>query len=80
MNAPSFLPAGMFVITPNDSTGLSEKAFGLICKSAGTIRYTTFKGQEYTDTVAANEEIKCQISKVWATGTTVTEIRGYQLN
>lgn len=70
----------MFQITPNNSTGLPEKAFGIICKTAGTIHYVTSNGQEYTDTVAANDVIQCQISKVFATGTTVSDIRGYQIN
>jgi hypothetical protein len=75
----SFLPKGMFAITPSDTNSLPEMAFGLICKTAGTLHYVTAKGQEYTDTVAAGEEVKCQVSKVFATGTTVT-VRGYQLN
>jgi hypothetical protein len=73
----SFLPKGMFAITPSDA-GLSEMAYGLICKTAGTVVYRTAKGQIYTDTVAAGEEIKCQISCVYA-ATTAT-VRGYQLS
>lgn len=76
----SFLPKGMFAITPSDTADLGQMAYGLICKTAGTIHYKTAKGQEYTDTVAANEIIQCQVSKVFATGTTVTDIRGFQIN
>lgn len=75
----SAIARGAFDITPNNSTDLTKKAYGITCSGAGTVHYTGLDGVEHTVTLAADRTWPVAIKKVFVTGTTATGIVGFVL-
>ena len=62
-------------VTPNDSTDLAYVTTGLFVGGAGNIKVTTSGGDTGTFTgVAAGSILPVRVTRVWATGTTATNI------
>ena len=76
----SALARDVFPITPNDSTNLTTKAYGIkVTGTAGNIVGVTDAGNTRTIPVAAGETLPVVFSKILATGTTATGLWGYTL-
>lgn len=68
-------PAVPFKITPNDNAELAYVTRAFECDSAGTIHIIDADGVEDTYTITSGPHI-WRVKKVFATGTTVTNIIG----
>lgn len=73
----SGIPSSAFTITPSDTTKIS--AAGLFIGGAGTVTVEpeAQPGTTVQFTAPAGGEIKLRVTKVMATGTSATLIRGY---
>ncbi len=72
-------PANIVLITPSDSVDLTNPIRKIRWDGAGTLTVNTVGGQSnitITGLLLGNS-MDLQISRVWATGTTVTNISGY---
>ncbi len=70
--------SGSFPITPAD-TDISPPALSVYVFGAGTIKFTGVDGSTDTYTIPASAvpfQIPIAIKRVWATGTTATDIHG----
>ncbi|MFD1135589.1 spike base protein, RCAP_Rcc01079 family [Paenibacillus urinalis] len=68
---------GAFAVTPNDSTDLSKVTKGLYIGVSGDVRMTMADGSVITrKNVAGGMTHPWSIRRVWATGTTATDIVG----
>lgn len=65
---------GSVLVTPNDGADLAFTGRSLYCATAGTVKFTCRDGTIDTWTVPAGFVIPLRIARVWATGTTVTEL------
>lgn len=66
-----------FVVTPSDATVLAPTWGGLFVGGAGAVAVTTLDGEVVTFTgVLAGSVLPMVCTKVMATGTTATNIRG----
>lgn len=66
-----------FSITPNDSTALTNIAVGIYVGGAGDLKVDTKAGTALTFVgVAAGTFLPIAVTKVYATGTTATNIIG----
>lgn len=64
-----------FAVTPNDSTDLTHAARALFVGGAGDIKVDTVGGDTVTFTgVTAGSIFPVRVSRVYATGTTATNI------
>lgn len=63
-------------ITPNDATDLTNVTRALNVAQTGTVRVITVDGLENDIFVAAGIAFPIRVSRVLATGTTATGIRG----
>lgn len=64
-----------FAITPNDSTDLTTIPRSLNIGVGGALKVTTMSGTTLVLTVAAGV-LPLRVTRVWATGTTATNIAG----
>lgn len=74
----SYVPRGVFNITPNDGTDLPQKAYGIYVSGAGDLHYISEHGDEDTVTLAAGDKWIIVVKKVYSTGTTATGIKGFK--
>lgn len=63
-------------IVPSDNDDLPEVLAGLNVETPGLVRVTTKDGSTGSVFVAAGTMFPLRITRVWATGTTATGIRG----
>lgn len=68
-------PSHQKLITPSDSAPLATEMI-IYCGTSGTIKVADAFGAEITYTVSAGEVLPVLVNKVFATGTTVTQIVG----
>lgn len=66
----------IFPITPNDSSGLSQMAYGLLVGTAGNLKVTTAAGNDRVFWAPVGY-IGIQVSKVFDTGTDADNISGF---
>jgi hypothetical protein len=68
--------AGMSLIVKSDSGPIATQGYAraLYCVQAGNIKATGLDGQDFTVAVPVNFILPVACSKVWATGTTVTDV------
>ena len=70
-------PASTIIdVTPSDTTDLSDVTSALNVATPGTVRVTTLDGSITDITVAPGHAFPLRVTRVWATGTTATGIRG----
>lgn len=65
------------LVTPNDSTDLVKASRGLLIGGSGTLKVTTVGGETITipaTCVPAGGVLPLRVARVWATGTTATDI------
>lgn len=67
---------GSLAVTPNDTTTYSPPLRSLRCTGAGDVCFVGLDGVEDTWTVAAFDLIPVMMTKVKATGTTATGLKG----
>lgn len=60
------------VVTPNDSTDLAFVTRFIRSQGAGAIKVTTKLGSQVVLQFAAGETRALRVSRIWATGTTVS--------
>jgi len=70
-------PSQEFPITPSDTTFLATTADSIYVENAGSLRVTTSSGEELTLSSVPVGLLPLSVIKVFATGTSVTGIRGY---
>jgi hypothetical protein len=63
-----------YEVTPNDSVDLAPHARSLLIGTGGDLKITTKGGQDITFPVLTGQYVLFQVSRVWATGTTATDI------
>ena len=68
---------GAFAITPNDTTDLIRETREIYVGGAGNISVVWQTGDTTTEPVAAGERLPWRVTRVRATGTTATGIRGF---
>ena len=73
---PSLPASAVETITPNDSVDLPLVTLALNVATPGNVRVTTRAGDVVDVEVAAGVAFPLRVSRVWATGTTATGIRG----
>ncbi len=73
----SFIPTRMFKITPNDA--VDQYSTGLRADTAGTVKFRTDSTEDITVNLAAGEVLAVAVTKVYATGTTVTTLHGFRI-
>ena len=66
----------VFDVTPSDTTDLSEVTTALNVATPGTVRVTTLAGSVTDVSVTPGYAFPLRVTRVWATGTTATGIRG----
>ncbi|SLN13291.1 hypothetical protein PSA7680_00259 [Pseudoruegeria aquimaris] len=69
-------PTRIFEITPDDGTDLPFVTRALNAATSGEVRITTLGGDTATLYVAAGAVIPIRASRVWATGTVASGLRG----
>lgn len=75
--APGQPATSIVEIVPDDGgEGLPQVLSGLNVETPGLVRVTTRNGATGTVFVAAGVVFPLRVTKVWATGTTATGIRG----
>lgn len=62
-------------VTPNDAEDLEISSRALNVASSGTVRVTTVGGDIATVFIAAGLAFPIRVRRIWATGTTATDIR-----
>jgi len=75
----SSIARGTFTITPSDVADLPKKAEGVYAGGAGTLHYVGDDGEEDTVTLSAGQIWPVRIVKVFVTGTTATDLKGFVL-
>ena len=79
MSFPEEIAKGCFSITPNDSTTFTDNAFGIYVGGDGDVKVDTLDGDEVTFSGAkAGTTLPVIATKVYATGTTATNLLGYR--
>lgn len=69
-------PGRLFNFTPNDGADLPNDTRGLIVGVAGNIKITDDTGATDTFALPAGGPYPVRIRRVWATGTTATDLVG----
>lgn len=70
-------PASTLIdVTPSDTTDLSDVTSALNVATPGTVRVTTLDGSVTDVSVAPGYAFPLRVTRIWATGTTATGIRG----
>lgn len=72
----NLIPRGIKAITPSDTVAQAG-LIGIRCIADGTVKITDRLGNISSIVMTAGQEIICQVSLVWATGTTGTYL-GYR--
>lgn len=67
---------GAFLITPNDSTNLTQQTTGIYAGGAGNIKVDMINGDTVTFVVPAGVVLPVQVRKVYSTGTTASGVVG----
>lgn len=67
---------GSFPVTGNDATDLASFIRSLYVTGAGDVKFTGLDGVTDTWTCPANFVIPVAMTRVWATGTTATGLKG----
>ena len=75
-DAPGMPASTLLDIVPSDSSDLPHVLSGLNVATPGTVRVTTKDGSTGDVFVAAGTFFPLRVTRVWATGTTATGIRG----
>jgi len=68
--------AGGFLVTPNDSADLAKPARTLFVGGYGTVKITTALGDTFVHP-ATEGYLTMEVTRVWATDTTATDIVAY---
>lgn len=68
--------AGGFLVTPNDGADLAKPARTLYVGSYGTVKITTVLGDTFVHP-AIEGYLTMEVTRVWSTGTTATDIVAY---
>ena len=68
--------AGGFLVTPNDSADLAKPARTLFVGGYGAVKITTALGDTFIHP-AIDGYLCMEVTRVWATGTTATDIVAY---
>lgn len=63
-------------VSPSDTTDLSDVTNALNVATPGTVRVTTLDGSVTDVSIAPGYAFPLRVTRVWATGTTATGIRG----
>jgi hypothetical protein len=63
-------------VVPSDSVNLTVPAWAFVTGSNGTVKVTTFWGDVVTLTCVAGFTYTLRVYRIWATGTTATNIVG----
>lgn len=73
--SPTFpmYPGGAVAVTPSDTDNLKWPSV-IYCGSTGLVRVTTAQGDDTVFSVLPGVVIPVQVIKVWATGTTATNL------
>ena len=71
LNSP---PANLEAVFPNDANDLPNATRGINVGVSGSIRLTTVNGDTGTISVAAGVVFPVRAKRIWATGTTATNI------
>lgn len=71
LNSPA---ANLAEVTPNDSADLAKATRAINVAASGTVKVTTVRDQEVTIYVAAGVAFPVRAKRIWATGTTATDI------
>jgi len=61
-------------VTPSDSVDLAEASRAINVATSGTVRVTTIGGTTATLYVTAGSAFPVRVLRIWATGTTATNI------
>lgn len=64
-------------VTPSDDDDLPVGGRAIRVQTGGTIHFISGANQERTTTVADGETLLVQVNKIFATGTTATDIEVY---
>ena len=73
---PAYPATALGEITPDDATDLAEVTIALNVATPGTVRVTTEGGDTGDVTIAPGLAFPIRVTRVWATGTSATGIRG----
>jgi len=73
---PSLPASSVETIVPSDAVDLARVTLALNVATPGNLRVTTREGDIVDVHVAAGVAFPLRVSRVWATGTTATGIRG----
>ena len=72
------VPSGAVTITPSDSVN-NLNLLGLYVGTTGSVKVTTANGDTVTFVgVPAGKDILLNVTRVWSTGTTASNILGYK--
>lgn len=63
-------------VSPSDTTDLSDVTNALNVATPGTVRVTTLDGSVTDVSIAPGYAFPLRVTRIWATGTTATGIRG----
>lgn len=74
--SPADPARSIFDVNPSDTTDLPEVTNALNVATPGTLRVTTLEGSITDISVAPGYAFPVRVTRVWATGTTATGIRG----
>jgi hypothetical protein len=74
--APSVPATQIIEITPDDATDLAWVTSALNVSTTDTVRVTTQSGTTSDVTISPGNAFPLRVTRVWATGTTATGIRG----
>ena len=75
-DAPGLPATRVIEIEPDDDADLPEVVAGINVEAPGTVRVTTKDGTAATVFVNAGIVFPLRVTRVWATGTSATGIRG----
>jgi hypothetical protein len=78
MSIHGSVPSGAVTITPSDSVN-NLNLLGLYVGTTGSVKVTTANGDAVTFVgVPAGKDILLNVTRVWSTGTTASNILGYK--
>jgi hypothetical protein len=78
MSIHGSVPSGAVTITPSDSVN-NLNLLGLYVGTTGSVKVTTANGDTVTFVgVPAGKDILLNVTRVWSTGTTASNILGYK--
>jgi hypothetical protein len=78
MSIHGSVPSGAVTITPSDSVN-NLNLLGLYVGTTGSVKVTTAGGDTVTFVgVPAGKDILLNVTRVWSTGTTASNILGYK--